>query len=176
MNAKRRNLLLASALLVWPSFARAQSESGVWNPVVTCDVPGDLVITFSTDPLINNGVRGDWWRSGRLVVVTYRINFGISYGSSAGGRVKVTGLPFPSQTALNSQTTGTLTYQCVNAIHQATGKRYTQFGSLLFPGEQALKYFAAGEGVPEAGLYINNLSNNQPWVLLEGTHLYFTDA
>ena len=140
---------------------------GPWTPGVSCDTPGNLAISFAADP--SNCAVGYFWRCGPFVHVTYRLNFSANY-STASGRLRVTGLPFAASSAANSQTLGTLTFQCVNKAN------YTQFGSLLFAGNDYLDYFAAAQGQPETGLNITDISNNQAIVLLEGGHTYFTDA
>ncbi len=146
----------------------AVGEFGTWTPVITAADPGDMVIDTNTS---GNVLVGHYYKIGQLVVVQYRLNFGITWTDVPiiGNYLKVTGLPFTSKNIANLQTTGSLTFQGLNR------PGYTQFGSLLFGNEGFLRFYAAAEQKNERPLKVTDIPSGQTIVLLEGVHVYFTD-
>lgn len=145
---------------------------GNWTPVLSCDTPTGLSVTTGN---AGNVIKGRYIRTGDLVVVKYRFNAQVDYTGSTSGKIWLSGLPWAAENIADTQNTGSLTFQCLNAV-PSPGVEFTQLGSLLFGGESKLRFFACAQGLPEIALEIGNINNGQPVVLLEGTHSYITDA
>jgi hypothetical protein len=101
------------------------TETGTWTPVVTCQTPGDLSVTYSTRV-------ASWARTGRTIQATAVIVCVLNYTTASGG-IEITGLPFTNssiETPVNAMLFGASTSPIsVNIAPTATTIRaYSAYG------------------------------------------------
>lgn len=94
----------------------AQRDNGSYTPVVSCDTPGDLSISYNTQ-------QGSFWRIQDLVLVQFNLNFTPTF-STATGSMSIS-LPFECDSVLQPDLAtlgllihnGNLVYQANRTMH-----------------------------------------------------------
>ena len=120
---------------------------GVWTPILTCENPGDLSVTYITN-------EGTWLRLGNYVYLTFHIITSNMTQTTATGNVEITGLPFTSRSSPAStyHTGGLMQFQGL------TKAGYTAFAPRIGPGVTLIDILAGGSGVAAAQVIITDLT------------------
>lgn len=138
-------------------------EEGNWTPVLTCNTPGDLSITYSTQS-------GTYKKVGRRVFITFAVIASSLTHTTASGTVKITGLPFFCGTFEISG------YGSASEWQGITKANYTQLGFLVIAGNNFISPRMSGSGQNIAYLTIADIpSGSGVSTVIIGTLEYDVD-
>lgn len=145
-------LNLPSGQIVFPATAVPSAgantlddyEEGDWTPVLTAEVPGDLVATL-------NIAVGKYLKIGRLVCATAHVNTSTFTHTTASGDALVTGLPFTSANISNLVAVGTISFNNI------TKAGYAVFASYIDANTAVVRVFAGGSGAGASKVAITNM-------------------
>lgn len=132
------------------------NQIGTWTPGLSCVTVGDLSVTVTST--------GRYTRNGRLVTVTFEIDTSVFTWTTASGALRITGLPFASNTS-------TLYYNALGTFQGITKAGYTQFALRTLNGTTNLSINASGSGQSSALVNITDMPSAGS-VKLYGTFTY----
>jgi len=112
---------MTSELLNW-------YEEGTWTPAITCGVPGDLTVAYSSQA-------GFYTRIGRTVNVTFLLTTSTFTRSTASGLLIVSGLPFAIPNTSNLLYYGAMSAQGISRANytQLACVGLTNSSNIIFP-------------------------------------------
>lgn len=119
-------------------------ETGTWTPVLTCAIPGDLAITYTTQ-------NGRYSRIANLVVADFRIITSSFTHSTASGLISITGFPFGAAGVTGDKAYGAGRWQGI------TKANYTDVEAQMNGASNAAFLAASGSGQAVALLPITDL-------------------
>jgi hypothetical protein len=109
-------------------------EEGVWTPVVTFAVPGDLSVAYS----IQNGF---YTKIGREVFIRFSIATSSFTHTTASGSLQVTGLPYTSDSASNS-----FSSSAIGSWQGITKANYAQLAGVVSPSSSLITFQLSAQG------------------------------
>jgi len=128
--------------------AGGTETTGNWVPVLTANVAGDLVVTYT-------GQQGSYVKQGRMVDLTGRVTWSDIQHSTASGGIIVTGLPFPIMGSIDRLGPAIATGDWDANITQFTCQASPGTSRLLFPAYQAASGFWLPALITQLGVGVN---------------------
>lgn len=158
VSAQFRSLFLAEHQEDGTHLPDMTTVEGVWSPVITFAIPGDVAITYATRA-------GFYVKRGRLVVLTYLITTDTFTHTTATGELRISGIPFNPMDLFFIRWTGSMHFSGI------TKTNYTQFVPTLISGQTYLHVQASGSGVSGATVDAADMPTGGS-VVLAGTITY----
>lgn len=107
------------------------SKQGTWTPVLTFDTPGNLSVSYTTQ-------LGFYTKTGNVVNVWFNVVTSAFTHTTASGNLKLTGLPFTSNSDTGSLCYGSLNWQGI------TKASYTDIAPRVLAADAQIFFVAAG--------------------------------
>lgn len=122
-------------------FSRASSK-GLWTPVLTSAVPGDLAVTYARQ-------LGEWYLDNWWVELVFSVQTSAFTFTTATGVLRLTGSPFTAKTLANMRWHGPLgSWQTISRAN------YSQVMPRIDSGANVLEFNFMGQGQASVGVSI----------------------
>jgi hypothetical protein len=122
----------------------ADYEEGTFTPVLTCETPGNLAITYGDQ-------YGYYTKIGNRVFVNLLVSTNTFTHTTASGNARITGLPYTSSSATQNVSIGTMYFAGITKVG------YTQFNASVGPNNSYIQFGSMASALAFALVQIGDL-------------------
>jgi hypothetical protein len=129
----------------------ADYEEGTFTPVLTCETPGNLAITFGEQV-------GYYTKIGNRVFVNLLVSTSAFTHTTASGNARITGLPYTASSATQNVSVGAIYFAGITKVG------YTQFNASVAASTSYIQFGSMASALAFALVQIGDLpSGGQPF-------------